>query len=261
MGRTTCSYFLPGNKQILYASTHLGVRIARQIPSRVPIMYLCGPFTPNSTYFCGRPHRQHCEATYQHTRLRCRSHCVAWRQKDCIYVNPQWRPRFIHLRYRCKKCKQVTNQLGYDGGAFFSPDKKFTFLVHRGLEHLEEIKEYKELLAQNLVMPTNMEICVCNVDGSDSQAGYPPRAKPTGPRFLRPTAKKLSFRAITNPRKDTIFTFFWWTSMELVWSRLLPKVILMLSLCFSPDGKSWYGRRTATTTVPATLIYLSPTVK
>ena len=28
-------------------------------------------------------------------------------------------------------------------------------------------KEYKDLLAQNLVQPTNMELYVCNVDGSD----------------------------------------------------------------------------------------------
>jgi hypothetical protein len=31
----------------------------------------------------------------------------------------------------------------------------------------EEIKEYKDLLAQGLVQPTNMELYVCNVDGSD----------------------------------------------------------------------------------------------
>ena len=31
----------------------------------------------------------------------------------------------------------------------------------------EEITEYKELLKEGLVKPTEMEIFVCNVDGSD----------------------------------------------------------------------------------------------
>ncbi|MCE2732092.1 MAG: hypothetical protein LW821_01870 [Flammeovirgaceae bacterium] len=62
--------------------------------------------------------------------------------------------------------KQITNTLGYDGGAFFSPDgKKIVFRASR-FKTEEEKEEYKTLLKQGLVAPTNMEIFVCNVDGS-----------------------------------------------------------------------------------------------
>ena len=41
------------------------------------------------------------------------------------------------------------------------------------LDHLgqiqQRVKEYKDLLSRGLVQPTNMEIYVCNVDGSDLQ--------------------------------------------------------------------------------------------
>jgi Tol biopolymer transport system component len=66
-----------------------------------------------------------------------------------------------------KNQKQITSGLGYDGGAFFSPDgKRLVFRASRPKTE-EEIKEYKELLSKGLVAPTNMELYTCNVDGSD----------------------------------------------------------------------------------------------
>src|SRR5690606_7656638 len=57
-----------------------------------------------------------------------------------------------------KNVKQITQELGYDGGAFFSPDgSKLVFRSSRPKTEAE-IKEYKDLLAQGLVQPTNMEL-------------------------------------------------------------------------------------------------------
>jgi TolB protein len=66
------------------------------------------------------------------------------------------------------KEKKVTNTLGYDGGAWFSPDgKKIIWRASRPKTEAE-IKEYKDLLADNLVAPTNMEVFVANADGSNA---------------------------------------------------------------------------------------------
>ena len=47
--------------------------------------------------------------------------------------------------------KQVTSELGYDGGAFFSNDgKKLVFRASRP-KTPEEITEYKELLKEGLL--------------------------------------------------------------------------------------------------------------
>jgi Tol biopolymer transport system component len=86
---------------------------------------------------------------------------------------------------------QVTTELGYDGGAFFSPDgTKLIFRSSRPKTE-EDIKEYKDLLAQNLVQPTNMELYVCNVDGSDMQkitdlgeANWAPFFHPSGEKII-----------------------------------------------------------------------------
>jgi Tol biopolymer transport system component len=70
---------------------------------------------------------------------------------------------------RSGKIEQVTNTLGYDGGAWFSADgKKIIWRASRPKTEAE-IKEYKELLAENLVAPTQMEVFTANADGSNTK--------------------------------------------------------------------------------------------
>jgi Tol biopolymer transport system component len=87
--------------------------------------------------------------------------------------------------------QQVTNELGYDGGAFFSPDgTKLIFRASRPKTE-EAISEYKELLSQGLVKPTEMELFICNVDGSDlrqltnlGKANWAPFFHPSGEKII-----------------------------------------------------------------------------
>ena len=62
--------------------------------------------------------------------------------------------------------KRLTTEVGYEGGAFFSPDS--TRIVYRAQHPKtpEELKAYKDLLAKNLIEPGNLEIFVMNADGS-----------------------------------------------------------------------------------------------
>lgn len=67
---------------------------------------------------------------------------------------------------------QVTTELGYDGGAFFSHDGRR--LVYRRtafptdpVERASAEEDYKALLKQDLVRPSNMEIHVIDADGQN----------------------------------------------------------------------------------------------
>ncbi len=65
---------------------------------------------------------------------------------------------------------QVTDRLGYDGGAFFSHDG--TKLVYRTTAFDQDDLEadqarYRELLQRDLIRPHSMEIWVVDADGSD----------------------------------------------------------------------------------------------
>jgi Tol biopolymer transport system component len=89
------------------------------------------------------------------------------------------------------KEKKVTNTLGYDGGAWFSPDgKKIVWRASRP-KTATEIAEYSSLLKEGLVAPTNMEVFVANVDGSDArqitnlgQANWAPNFTPDGKQII-----------------------------------------------------------------------------
>jgi Tol biopolymer transport system component len=62
--------------------------------------------------------------------------------------------------------KQLTHELGYDGGPFYSPDRKW--IIYRAYHPANEkdAAEYKDLLKQNLIRPTSLEIWIMKADGS-----------------------------------------------------------------------------------------------
>ncbi len=63
--------------------------------------------------------------------------------------------------------RRITHALGYDGGAYFSPDgKRIVYRAHHYADSTSaEAREYLDLLRQHLVRPTQMEIYVCDADG------------------------------------------------------------------------------------------------
>lgn len=65
--------------------------------------------------------------------------------------------------------KRVTTELGYDGGAFFSPDGKQLVWRASRPKTPEQRKEYVELLKEGLVQPTEMELWVANADGTNAR--------------------------------------------------------------------------------------------
>jgi Tol biopolymer transport system component len=71
---------------------------------------------------------------------------------------------------RSGKTTQITHDLGYDGGAWFSRDgKKIIWRASRPKTE-EEIKEYRQLLAEGMVAPTRMEVFIADADGSNAKA-------------------------------------------------------------------------------------------
>jgi len=87
--------------------------------------------------------------------------------------------------------QQITHEVGYDGGACFSPDGKRLVWRASRPKTAEEVIEYKELLAQGLVMPTKMEVFTANVDGTDvrqvtnlGKANWAPSFAPDGKRII-----------------------------------------------------------------------------
>ena len=132
--------------------------------------------------------------------------------------------------------RQVTTGLGYDGGAFFTPDsKQLVFRASRPKTD-EEVKTYKDLLAQGLVQPTALEIFTCNVDGTNLRqithlggANWAP--------FMHPSGEKILFATNHHSKSGRQFNIF---SVNLDGTGLEQITFdtgFDSFIMFSPDGK------------------------
>lgn len=90
------------------------------------------------------------------------------------------------------KPRRLTSEIGYDGGAFFSPDS--TRIVYRAAHPTDqaEIDKYQDLLKQSLVEPGQLEIFVMNADGSGQRAVTSNGASNFSP-FYFPDGKRIIF--------------------------------------------------------------------
>lgn len=205
-GRTTCAYFLPGNQSILYASTHLGGEACPEAPMRVAGKYVWPVYADFDIFVVdleGNILKQltdepgyDAEATLSPDGSRIVF--TSTRSGDLeLYT----------MNIDGTDLKQITDELGYDGGAFFSPDgKQLVFRASRPKTD-EEVSAYKELLAQNVVQPTNMEIFVCNADGSNlrqiTQLG-----KANWAPFFHPSGQKILFSSNHHSESSRQFNIF-----------------------------------------------------
>jgi Tol biopolymer transport system component len=135
-----------------------------------------------------------------------------------------------------KNQRQITNGLGYDGGAFFSPDsKKLVFRASRPQTE-EEIKKYKDYLAKDLVAPTNMEIYTVNVDGTDLKQ-ITKLGKANWAPFFHPNGKKIIFSSNHHSTRGYDFQLYMinldGTGLEKITNNSIFNAFPM----FSPDGK------------------------
>lgn len=169
-GRTTCAYFLPDGKHILYASTHKGADTCPPVPDRAKygnkyIWPLYNSYDIFKADLDGKIVKQLTTAKGYDAEGT-----LSPDGRKMIYCSDKEGDLDLYIMDLASgKEKKITNTLGYDGGAWFSPDgKKIVWRASRPSTE-EEVKEYKELLAAGFVAPTNMEIWVSDADGKNAK--------------------------------------------------------------------------------------------
>ena len=190
MGRTTCSYFMPDNKHILYGSTHLADKECPEVPLRKNGKYVW-PVYDTFDIFVADLEGNIVQQLTDEPGYDAEATVSPKGDKIVFTSDRSGDLELYTMDLDGSNVKQITNELGYDGGAFFSPDgTKLIFRASRPKTE-EEIKEYKDLLRQGLVQPTEMELFICNADGSDlrqltflGNANWCPFFHPSGEKVL-----------------------------------------------------------------------------
>lgn len=191
-GRTTCAYFLPDGKHIIYASTHLGGEACPPVPDRSKYgnKYIWPLYDSYDIFMADTSGKIIKRLTT--AKGYDAEGTLSPDGKKMIYCSDKDGDLELYIMdLKSGKEKRITHTLGYDGGAWFSPDgKKIVWRASRPKTETE-IKEYKELLAVGMVAPTNMEVWVADADGSNArqitdlkQANWAPNFTPDSKRII-----------------------------------------------------------------------------
>ncbi|MFI5253301.1 MAG: TolB family protein [Bacteroidota bacterium] len=188
-GKTTCSYFLPGDSTIIYSSTHLhnaacpprpdyskGYVWALHNTYDIFLAKIDGTIIKNLTNKDGYD----AEATV--SPIGDRMVFTSTRNGDIDLYS---------MNLDGTNVKQLTHEIGYDGGAFYSSDGKMICYRAYHPKKKEAVKDYQDLLKAELVRPSILEIFVMNADGSHKRqlthfgrASFAPFFHPDGKRII-----------------------------------------------------------------------------
>jgi Tol biopolymer transport system component len=243
-GRTTCSYFMPDGQHILFASTMAKGDTCPGTPDlRKGGKYLWPVFNSYDIYVAdmnGRVVKRLTDSPGYDAEA------VLSPKGDKILFTSD-RSGDLELwtmNLDGSGLKQITNTLGYDGGAFFSPDgSKIVWRASRPTTQ-EEVKEYKDLLHQGLVAPVDMEIFVCDADGSN-QHQVTHLGKANWAPFFSPSGKKIIFSSNHHSKKGYDFQLFMVNLDGSGLEQITGESIFNAFPMFSPDGKkiAWSSNR------------------
>jgi len=188
-GRTTCAYFLPGDKEIIYSSTHLGGTDCPPTPDHSrgyvwPIYSSYDIFRANAdgsglVRLTDSPGYD-AEAT------------VSPRGDRIVFTSMRDGDLDIYsMNIDGTDVVRLTDEPGYDGGPFFSPDgRSIVYRAHHPTDS-SALEDYTSLLADGLIRPSKLEIWVMDADGRNKRqvtslgaASFAPFFLPAGNRII-----------------------------------------------------------------------------
>jgi len=189
-GRTTCGYFYPNGNKILYSSTHLADSACPPRPD-FSKGYVWAVYAGYDVFTANPDGSDLKQLT--HTPGYDAEATISQDGKKIVFTSLRNGDLDIYtMNANGKHIKQLTHELGYDGGPAFSPDGRW--IVYRAYHPTseEEIADYKELLKQNQIRPTTLEIWLMRADGGGKRQITQLNAASFAPAFF-PDGKRIIF--------------------------------------------------------------------
>ena len=232
-GRTTCSYYTPDGKSVVYASTFKGGRACPPVPSFDqgyvwPIYDTYDIYVANADGSNIRPLTTtpgyDAEATI---RKDGRIVFTSVRDGDM---------EIYSMNADGSDVRRLTHRDGPDGGPFYSADGKQIVFRGRPLQAGPELDDYRALLKKGLWRPTSLEIFVMNEDGSDLRQVTNLKAASFAP-FFTPDGKQIIFSTNVGDPKGRNFDLYLINVDGTGLERVTYNDTFDGFPMFSPDGK------------------------
>lgn len=188
-GRTTCAYFYPDNNKILYASTHHFDDGCLPPPDRSK-GYVWKLYDEFDIFMANADGSDVVQLTNS-GKYDAEATISPKGDKIVFTSTRDGDPELYLMDLDGNNQTRLTNIKGYDGGAFFSQDgSKIVFRASRP-ETEGELKDYDELVKENLLRPTRFEIFIVDADGKNmsqvtqlGKASFAPFFHPDGKRII-----------------------------------------------------------------------------
>ncbi|MBD3224699.1 MAG: hypothetical protein GF313_08215, partial [Caldithrix sp.] len=194
-GRTTCSYFLPGDTQIIYASTH-GHSDDCPPPPDYSQGYVWKVYSSFDLY------KADADGSNPQPFLPAEGYdaeaTVSPKGDKIVFTSQRDGDLDIYtVNIDGSNLQRLTSRLGYDGGAFFSWDGRK--IVYRSYHPRTpaETERYQNLLDREMIEPNDFQIFVMDADGSDKRQITDNEFANFAP-FFHPDNKRIIFSSNMN---------------------------------------------------------------
>ena len=190
LGRCTCSYFTPDGKWIYFSSTHDREKGAQEkVDMSKGYVWMVNP---NFSLYRVRPDGTGMQKVLD---LGCyvAETTIAPNGKFMVWTANEGDVDIYRSDLGVGNVKKLTNTLGYDGGPFISWDSnKIVYRRSAPFQSMKEIRTYTDLLAQNLVRPSRMDLWLMDADGGNNRQVTDIGGASFAP-FMSPDSKKIIF--------------------------------------------------------------------
>jgi len=188
-GRTTCSFWAPDGRSLIFASTHMADSLCPPSPdfSQGYVWAVYGSYDIFSVKSDGtelvrltdQPGYD-AEAVYSHDGRSILFTSARDGDLELYTMQPDG-----------GGVKRLTHRVGYDGGAFFSPGDSMICWRASHPEDSAGQAEFKALLSRELIRPTRLELFIMRADGTEARpvtrlggANFCPYFTPDGKRLI-----------------------------------------------------------------------------
>ncbi len=204
-GRTTCGYFLPGDRRILFSSTH---EADPACPPKADMShgYVWAIYRGYDIYTANadgsdvrpltRTPGYDAEAT------------VSPDGRRIVFTSTRDGDLDIYsMKIDGSDVRRLTNEPGYDGGPFYSPDsRQIVYRAHHPKDP-KDLERYKMLLGEGLIEPKSLEIMLMNADGSNKRE-VTHNGKANFAPYFHPNGKQIIFASNMNDPQGRNFDLF-----------------------------------------------------